>query len=78
MTRHHEPHFSWTRYGFDNDIPAEDLRAMQDRFDHEHEAAGDAHRVAERRGDWLQRWGIPLGMVAAALIWALLISWLAG
>lgn len=78
MTRHHEPHFSWADYGFHNDIPAEDLRAMQDRFDTEQEAAGDAHRADERRADWLARWGIPIGMVIGALIWALLITWLAG
>lgn len=78
MTRYHEPHHSWTRYGFDNDIPAEDLRAMQDRFDHEFEAAGNAHRVAVQRGDWLERWGIPLALVVCSVMWVLIFTWLIG
>lgn len=75
MTRYHEPHISWTDEA--SSITPEQLRAMQDRFDHEQEAAGHTHRAAERRADWLGRWGIPMAMVFGALIWALFIAWLA-
>lgn len=76
MTRYHEPHRSRTDEA--SNIPPEQLRAMQDRFDHEQEAVGHTHRAAARRADWLQLWGIPLAMVFGASIWALLITWLAG